>query len=101
MEDKKTRIYHCGKELFSAQGFKDTNVADITRKAGVSVGTFYNYYASKEKLFMEIFSDEKREAQKTADGVGRSKRRAFADDSRVSGAKSGGYEVEPDPEGVV
>lgn len=58
MEDKKTRIYQCGKELFSAQGFKDTNVADITREAGVSVGTFYNYYASKEKLFMEIFLDE-------------------------------------------
>lgn len=58
MEDKKTRIYQCGKELFGTQGFKDTNVADITRKAGVSVGTFYNYYASKEKLFMEIFMDE-------------------------------------------
>lgn len=71
MEDKKTRIYHCGKELFSAQGFKDTNVADITRKAGVSVGTFYNYYASKEKLFMEIFSDEnaklKRQLMESAD----------------------------------
>ncbi|MGZ7445120.1 TetR/AcrR family transcriptional regulator [Paenibacillus sp. TH7-28] len=58
MEDKKTQIYQCGKELFSAKGFKDTNVADITKKAGVSVGTFYNYYPSKEKLFMEIFLAE-------------------------------------------
>lgn len=71
MEDKKIRIYRCGKELFSAHGFKDTNVADITRKAGVSVGTFYNYYASKEKLFMEIFMEEnaklKRSLMKSAD----------------------------------
>lgn len=58
MEDKKTELYHCGKELFSAKGFKDTNIADITKMAGVSVGTFYNYYPSKEKLFMEIYLDE-------------------------------------------
>ena len=55
MENKKEELFACGKELFSTKGFKDTNVADITQKAGVSVGTFYNYYASKEKLFMEIF----------------------------------------------
>ncbi|PKM84242.1 MAG: TetR/AcrR family transcriptional regulator [Firmicutes bacterium HGW-Firmicutes-11] len=58
MEDKKLRLYRCGKELFSEKGFKDTNVADITKLAGVSVGTYYNYYASKEKLFMEIYLEE-------------------------------------------
>ncbi|KWX71489.1 TetR/AcrR family transcriptional regulator [Paenibacillus jilunlii] len=58
MEDKKTLIYDCAKELFSDKGFKDTNVSDITKKAGMAVGTFYNYYSSKEKLFMEIFLAE-------------------------------------------
>jgi len=58
MEDKKTEIYTAGKELFSTKGFKDTNVSDITKRAGVAVGTFYNYYPSKEKLFMEIYIDE-------------------------------------------
>ncbi|ASA20205.1 TetR/AcrR family transcriptional regulator [Paenibacillus donghaensis] len=58
MEDKKTAIYQSGKTLFSEHGFKDTNVAGITQLAGVSVGTFYNYYSSKEKLFMEIFLEE-------------------------------------------
>lgn len=43
MEDKKMELFNRGKELFSAKGFKDTNVADITKMAGVSVGTFYNY----------------------------------------------------------
>lgn len=64
MEDKKARIYECGKELFSEKGFKDTNVADITRKAGVSVGTFYNYYASKEKLFMDIYAEENQQLKR-------------------------------------
>ncbi|WP_242832622.1 TetR/AcrR family transcriptional regulator [Clostridium saccharoperbutylacetonicum] len=33
-------------------------MSDITKKAGIGVGTFYNYYSSKEKLFMEIFLEE-------------------------------------------
>ena len=58
MEDKKSIIYNCAKELFSQKGLKDTNISEITQKAGIAVGTFYNYYPSKEKLFMDIFIDE-------------------------------------------
>lgn len=58
MSDKKTDIFNCGKVLFSAKGFKDTNVSDITKMAGIGVGTFYSYYSSKEKLFMDIFLEE-------------------------------------------
>ncbi|MNM23456.1 putative HTH-type transcriptional regulator YvdT [compost metagenome] len=58
MQDKKEIIYDCAKELFSAKGFKETNISDITKKAGMAVGTFYNYYPSKEKLFMDIFLEE-------------------------------------------
>ncbi|WP_312648260.1 TetR/AcrR family transcriptional regulator [Aminipila sp.] len=58
MEDKKVDIFNCGIELFSSKGFKDTNVSDITKRAGIAVGTFYNYYASKEKLFIEIYLKE-------------------------------------------
>jgi AcrR family transcriptional regulator len=56
--DKKADILNCARELFSSQGFKDTNVAEITKVAGMATGTFYNYYLSKDKLFMEIFLDE-------------------------------------------
>lgn len=58
MEDKKTLIYDSAKTLFSMKGFKDTNISEITKKAGMAVGTFYNYYSSKEKLFMDIFLEE-------------------------------------------
>ena len=61
MEDKKADIFKCGKELFSSKGFKDTNVSDITKLAGIGVGTFYNYYSSKEQLFMEIYLKENEE----------------------------------------
>lgn len=58
MEDKKALIYECAKELFRAKGFKNTNISEITKKARMAVGTFYNYYPSKEKLFMDIFLEE-------------------------------------------
>lgn len=58
MEDKRAALFRCGKELFSGKGFRDTSVADITKMAGVAVGTFYNHFPSKEKLFMEIYLEE-------------------------------------------
>lgn len=58
MREKKDLIYNCGKEIFESKGFKDTNVAEIMKKAGMATGTFYNYFISKDKLFMEIYKDE-------------------------------------------
>ncbi len=58
MIDKKEVIFNSAKELFAAKGFKDTGISDITRQAGLSVGTFYNYYPSKDKLFVEIMEQE-------------------------------------------
>ena len=71
MQDKKADIFNCGKEIFSSKGFKDTNVSDITKMVGIGVGTFYNYYSSKEKLFIEIYLKEneglKRKIMETVD----------------------------------
>ena len=64
MDDKKTTIYDCAKALFSDKGFKNTNISEITQKAGMAVGTFYKYYPSKEKLFMDIFLDENAKLKK-------------------------------------
>lgn len=64
MMDKKVAIFGAAKELFLLKGFKDINVSDITKKAGVSVGTFYNYYESKDTLFLEVFIEESRQAKK-------------------------------------
>lgn len=56
--DKKVDIFRSGREMFYSKGFKDTSVSDITKMAGVGVGTFYSYYSSKEKLFLEIYIKE-------------------------------------------
>jgi AcrR family transcriptional regulator len=56
--DKRTDIFNSAREVFYLKGFKDTNVSDITKMAETGVGTFYNYYSSKEKLFFEIYFKE-------------------------------------------
>lgn len=58
MEDKQVLIFETAKALFAKDGFKDTSVAMIAQQAGLAVGTFYLYYKSKEKLFIDIFLEE-------------------------------------------
>lgn len=55
---KKEAIFSAGYELFSKNGFKPVGVSDITKLAGISVGSFYNYYQSKETLFLDVFNKE-------------------------------------------
>lgn len=64
MIDKKSAIFSAGRDLFLLKGFKAVNVSDVTKQAGMSVGTFYNYYQSKEELFSDIYREENEMAKK-------------------------------------
>jgi AcrR family transcriptional regulator len=48
------RLLEQGYRLFCAYGLKKTNVEEIARAAGISKGAFYNFYESKEALFMDV-----------------------------------------------
>ena len=48
------RLLEQGYKLFSAYGLKKTNVEEIAAAAGISKGAFYNFYESKEALFMDV-----------------------------------------------
>lgn len=54
-EVTKNKIYECGIELVSKHGFDQITVEEIAKEAGVSVGTYYYYFASKFDLLKEIF----------------------------------------------
>jgi AcrR family transcriptional regulator len=43
-------------EVFAAKGFDDAQTPDIARAAGVSVGTFYRYFADKHQAFIEAIT---------------------------------------------
>ena len=44
--------------MFLAQGFDAASMDDIARKAGVSKGTLYVYFKSKEDLFEAITEEQ-------------------------------------------
>lgn len=49
--DREDQIVLTAAELFGAQGFAATSVADIADRAGISKPLIYNYFGSKEGLF--------------------------------------------------
>lgn len=41
-------------EQFKRHGFANTSIADIMQAAGLGVGTFYNYFGSKEEVLLTL-----------------------------------------------
>src|SRR5450830_597844 len=44
-------------DLFVERGFASTRLEDVARRAGVSKGTLYLYFANKEELFKAVVRD--------------------------------------------
>ena len=53
--ETRDRIYSAAVDLVYREGFDNITIADISKKAGVSVGAFYHYFTSKNDILAEIF----------------------------------------------
>ena len=53
IKSKKT-IIQSAIVLFAQKGLKDTSIADIMQKANLGIGTFYNYFQSKDDLLRSL-----------------------------------------------
>ncbi len=45
------------KEVFERDGFLDARISDIAERAGLSHGSFYHYFESKEEVFREVAAE--------------------------------------------
>ena len=81
---KRRQIIDGARQVFMAQGFDAASMGDIARVAGVSKGTLYVYFKSKEELFEAIVQQECRaNAEQIFDlDRRRSRRRRRADAAR-------------------
>lgn len=52
--ETKQKILQAGMELFSVQGYHNTNSKEIVKKAGTGIGTFYGYFKDKKDVFLQI-----------------------------------------------
>jgi len=55
MSDKLTAIFDATLTLISERGFHNTPMSLIAKTSGVSTGTIYHYFASKEELINELY----------------------------------------------
>src|SRR5262249_6912705 len=55
---KRRQIIEGARQVFLAQGFDGASMGQIAREAGVSKGTLYVYFDSKEDLFQVVAYDE-------------------------------------------
>ena len=53
-----TDLIEEGTKLFSIYGLKKTTIRDLTKAVGISQGSFYNFFNSKEELYFEILDRE-------------------------------------------
>lgn len=51
----KENIYQSALRVIAKVGYKDASIEDITKEAGVSIGSFYTYFPSKEHLLLYTF----------------------------------------------
>jgi TetR/AcrR family transcriptional regulator len=52
--ERRQRVIDVAVSEFAARGYNATNINDIAKKAGISIGAMYSYFASKEDLFLAV-----------------------------------------------
>ncbi|HEX4657829.1 MAG TPA: TetR/AcrR family transcriptional regulator [Streptosporangiaceae bacterium] len=56
-EATRAQLIAIGTSLFAARGYEDTSIEAVLREAGVSRGSLYHHFASKEALFEAVLED--------------------------------------------
>lgn len=55
--ETKRRMLEAAADLIRVDGFPQLRIEQVTERAGVSIGTFYLYFGSKDDLFVELVVD--------------------------------------------
>lgn len=61
IENLKETIILEGRKLLSNKGYKELNVREIAKNCNIALGTFYNYFSTKDDLILEIVREDWRQ----------------------------------------
>lgn len=56
-KDKKNRILLTAKKLFIEKNYFEVSTNEIAKQTGVSIGTLYSYFSSKDDILFELLND--------------------------------------------
>ena len=63
----RARLLEAARDVFERDGFLTARIADIAATAGLSQGSFYTYFDSKEQIFREVASAQEERLTAPAD----------------------------------
>ncbi|UPM44500.1 TetR/AcrR family transcriptional regulator [Halocatena salina] len=65
-EEKRERVREAlcdtGRGLLGRYGIRKTSISELTEAVGIGKGTFYQFYDSKEELYVDILAQYREEA---------------------------------------
>ena len=73
-ENIRKRLKELCEECWITQGYKKTSIKSLCEKAGISVGTFYTLYPTKEDLFFETIETIQRRLEEKIFAINRNRR---------------------------
>ena len=56
-QDNRAALLKAAGELFTMKGFENTTTRDIAQRAGLAIGTMFNYFPSKETMAMSMVNE--------------------------------------------
>ncbi len=68
-DETRTRIFRAAVALFREKGFEETTIDDITERADVAKGTFFNYFPRKESVLGYLSEEQLAEADAIAETI--------------------------------
>jgi AcrR family transcriptional regulator len=68
-DETRTRIFKAAVKLFHERGFEATTIDEITERADVGKGTFFNYFPKKESVLGYLSETQLAEAEEFAESL--------------------------------
>lgn len=56
-EKTRAELLEAAEDVFGEVGYEQASIAEITRRAGVALGTFYVYFPNKQVVFVELVDE--------------------------------------------
>jgi AcrR family transcriptional regulator len=82
----RARILDAAEEVFGARGYHSTSIVEITKQAGVGLGTFYIYFPSKIEIYRHLLRARQHEFIEAA-------RRAYEDPANQHRVVQGAFQA--------
>jgi len=92
--ETRRRLIEAGEKLFARRGFARTRASDISREAGVAVGTLYLHFTDKEGLLREILFQGFEELHAVVRRIAETKYSAVRESVRAHAEALVGYAAE-------